>query len=484
MVVNVSESGTQNDIYSTLTTLGTTTIGDATPRTYIKRTPDTRNLDDTIYRYRYVIPSDSEITAKAPLEGFVIQNSNTSIGSTDTEVAYQFNPFGATLSNSTELRNPRIIADASWTSNTATITTELPHNLSVGSQVEILNITSTNNSVGTAKSGFNNTFDVVGISSAKEFSVTLSTDPGTFTNNTSSRTTSLPFFNNKQYSNSYYVYRSEEVQKYVPGEKDGIYYLLVVNTSNSPTVAPFTDEKFSQPIQNLYPQLNRDNATSNPKPTNSFALPDTIGQVVVDEPQRSLTRETLNKSLTDLRVGFGLNNIVSNVAGTTHTLTSTIDHGLNPVATVNIVNGGAGYGVGSGNTEYYYNAKLVGYAGSTTGLNATARVTVSTAGTISDIVIMDGGSAYGIGNTMTIVGIATTTSHSVATVSVANIIDNIGDTLAINGVGSTTYEGYNTYYRITAVPSETEVSVSSANTVTNSTSIGVGKHLLQIQLHI
>ena len=475
--VNVSESGTQNDIYSTINNLGTATIGDATARTYIKRIPDTRNIDDTIYRYRYVIPSDSEITAKPPLEGFVIQNSNTVIGSTDTEVAYQFNPLGATLSNSTELRNPRIIADASWASNTATIVTELPHNLNVGSQVEILNITSTNNSDGTANSGFNNTFDVVGISSAKEFTVTLTDDPGTFTNNTSSRTTSLPHFKNKQYSNSYYVYKSEEIQKYVPGEKDGIYHLLVVNTSNSPTVAPFTGEKFSQPIQNLYPQLNRDNTTSNPKPTNSFALPDTIGQVVVDEPQRSLTRETLNKSLTDLRVGFGLNNIVSNVAGTTHTLTSTIDHGLNPVATVNIVNGGAGYGVGSGSSEYYYNARLVGYAGSTTGLNATARVTVSAAGTISDIVIMDGGSAYGIGNTMTIVGIATTTSHSVATVSVANIIDNIGDTVAINGVGSTTYEGYNTYYRITAVPSETEVSVASAATVANSTSIGVGQSL-------
>ena len=475
--VNVSESGTQNDIYSTLNTLGTATIGDATARTYIKRTPDTRSIDDTIYRYRYVIPSDSEITAKPPLEGFIIQNSNTVIGSTDTEVAYQFNPLGATLSNSTELRNPRIIADATWTSNTATITTELPHNLNVGSQVEILNVTSTNNSDGTANSGFNNTFNVVGVSSAKQFTVTLTTDPGTSTNDTSSRTTSLPHFKNKQYSNSYYVYKVEEIQMYVPGEKDGIYNLLVVNTSNSPTVSPFTGEKFSQPIQNLYPQLNRDNVTSNPKPTNSFALPETIGQVVVDEPQRSLTRETLNKSLTDLRVGFGLNDIVSNASGTTHTLTSTIDHGLNPAATLSIVNGGAGYGVGSGNTEYYYNARLVGYAGSTTGENATARVTVSSAGTISDIVIMDGGSAYGIGNTMTVVGIATTTSHSVATVSVANIIDNVGDTLAINGVGSTTYEGYNTYYRITAVPSETEVSVASASTVANSTIIGVGQAL-------
>ena len=476
--VNVSAAGTGNGIYSILNDLGTNTIGDATPRTYIKRTPDTRNIDDTIYRLRYVIPSDSATTAKPPLEGFVIQNSNTSIGSTNTEVAYQFNPLGATLSNSTELRNPRIIADARWASNTASIVTELPHELNVGSQVEILNITSSNNPVGTANSGFNNTFDVVGISSAKEFSVTLTTNPGTFTNNTSSRTTSLPYFKNKQYANSYYVYKSEEIQKYVPGEKDGIYHLLIVNTSNAPTVAPFTGEKFSQPIQNLYPQLNRDNTTSDPKSATSFALPTTIGQVVVDEPQKSITRETLDKALTDFRVGFALTDVISTgAAGTVHTLYSNIDHGLNPAATLNIVNPGTGYGVGSGNTEYYYNARLVGYAGSTTGLNATARVTVSAAGTISDIMIMDGGSAYGIGNTMSVVGIATTTSHNVATVSVATIIDNVGETLSINGVGSTTFDGYNGYYRITGISSAREVTVSSASTVNNATTSGVGQTL-------
>ena len=88
--------------------------------------------------------------------------------------------------------------------------------------------------------------------------------------------------------------------------------------------------------------------------------------------------------------------------------------------------------------------------------------------------IMDGGSAYGIGNTMTVVGIATTTSHSAATVSVTTIIDNVGETLSINGVGSTTFAGYNGYYRITGISSAKEVSVSSASTVNNATTSGVG----------
>ena len=46
--------------------------------------------------------------------------------------------------------------------------------------------------------GFNRQFTVVGITSAKQFTVGLSTDPGTFTNDTSTRTTALPHFREKE----------------------------------------------------------------------------------------------------------------------------------------------------------------------------------------------------------------------------------------------------------------------------------------------
>ena len=473
--VNVATAATANTIYSTLSNLGTASLGEATSRTFIKRTPDTRNIIDTTYRLRYVIPADSATTARPPLDGYVLQESNTSIGSTSTEVAYQFNPNGATLSNSTDLRNPRIIADASWSSNTASIVTELPHDLKTGAQVEIVNITSSNNTTGIANSAFNGTFTVTGISSAKQFSVALTDNPGTFTNDTSERTTSLPNFKKKQYVDSYYIYRSQEIQKYVAGEKDGIYHLIVVNTSNSPTVAPFTNERFSQPIQNLYPQLNRDNPKSDAKRATSFAVPDTIGQVVINEPQNSITKEGIEKKLVDTGVGFGITNIYSaSAVGTSHTIHSEIDHGLNPVTTLTIANAGTGYGVGSGNTEYYYNANLVGYAGSTTGANATARVTVSAAGSITDVTIMDGGSSYGIGNTMSVVGIATTTGHSAATVTVAKIIDNVGDTVSITGIAGTTSEQYNNIYRITEVASSTVINVASASTISTGSTTGLG----------
>ena len=68
--------------------------------------------------------------------------------------------------------------------------------------------------------------------SAKQFSVGLTTDPGTFSSDTSTRTTALPFFKRKRYTDTYYVYRLSESQKYISGIQDGVYYLSVLNASN------------------------------------------------------------------------------------------------------------------------------------------------------------------------------------------------------------------------------------------------------------
>ena len=295
--VTVGTASTDNDIYSTLVSLGTTALGAATPRTFINRKPDTRNVIDTIYRARYVIPSGSGITsARPPVDGYVLQDSSNPTGATDTEVASYFSPTTVTIGNVNQQRDFRFIAGAHWSSNVANILTELPHNLKIGSQVEIKNIVSANNPVGTANSGFNGRFNVTGITSAREFTVSLvSTDgPGAFTNDTSSRTTSLPTFAQTRTKGTYQVYRSQQVQRYIAGEQDGIYHLLIVNNSNSPSVSPFSTERFSQNIQQLYPQTNRDNPKSDPNASASFALPSPIGETVVDDPQNSVTRETLN----------------------------------------------------------------------------------------------------------------------------------------------------------------------------------------------
>ena len=468
--IKVSTAATDNTIYPTIVGLGSTALGSATPRTYITRLQDNRNAIDTLYRVRYVLPSNSGINARPPSDGFIVQESNSSIGITTAEVQTYFG--SGSLSNVNEQRNFRLIAGATWDGTNASIVTELPHNLSVGSQVELFNIKSTLNTTGTRNSGFNRVYNVVGISSSKQFTVGLSTNPGTFTNDTSSRGTSLPYFERKRYKNTYYVYRTQEAQRYVSGEQDGIYYLTILNASNSPTIAPFTEEKFSQPVKELYPQINRDNPKSDPDASRSFASSQLIGEVFVNDVQNSITKETINKVLIDTNIGVGLTDVVS--VGATHTIHTSIEHGLNRLVKVSIANSGVGYG--SGIPATIYNARLVGFAGSLTGYNATAKISTNALGNITDIKIMDGGSAYGIGNTLAVVGVATTAGYSQAVVTVTGIYNNVGDVVRVSGVSSSSYQEYNNLYRITEVPigNPTQFKVTSTNPFQSSPPTGVG----------
>ena len=464
--VNVSTASTENTIYSTLVGLGTTALGSATPRTFIKRKNDNRESNDTLYRVRYVIPKDGSVTARPPVEGFILQETSTSIGSTSEIPKY----FGAgNLSNRNDLRNFKFIANAEWSASVATITTELPHNLSVGSQVQIVNVKSTNNTTATQDSGFDRKLTVASVPSSKQFTAALTADPGTFTNDTTVRDINLPYFRRVKYNDTYYVYRISESQKYITGDQDGIYYLTLLNASNKPTVEPFTAEKYSQPVKRMFPQTDRDNPLSDPKSSQCFADSQTIGLVEINDPRNSVTRETIDKLVKDADIGVGITDIQS-LTGTAHTIHTTIDHGLNRILKVGINSGGADYGTGGGSVETYYNANLVSIGSSTTGSNATAKVTVSAAGTISSVILMDGGSAYGIGNTMHITGITTSgTGHTPAVVEVQAIYNNVGDVIRISGVSSESYSEYNDLYRITGINtgSDKQFNVSSASTITN-----------------
>ena len=148
----------------------------------------------------------------------------------------------------------------------------------------------------------------------------------------------------KLLGDTYYVYRISESQKYITGDQDGVYYLTLLNASNRPTVSPFNEEKYSQPVKQLFPQTDRDNPTSDPEESQCFADPNTIGLVDINDPRKSVTKETLNKYLDDFKVGFGLTDI-SSATGTAHTIHSDIDHGLNRVIKLNVVSGGANYGI-------------------------------------------------------------------------------------------------------------------------------------------
>ena len=446
--INVATASTENTIYSTIVGLGTTSLGAATPRTYISRLVDNRNVIDTIYRVRYVLPKDGSI-AKPPSDGFIIQESNTSIGPTDTEIQTYFG--SGSIANVTQQRNFKFIANANWSSNVATITTELTHNLSIGSQVEILQVKSTNNTTGTATTftGFNGTYNVIAIPNSKTFTYARTTDPGTFTNDTTLRTTALPYFKRKKFNNTYVIFRSQEVQKYINGEQDGVYYLTLTNASNSPSIAPFTAEKFSQSVKELFPQINRDNPEADPEKAQSFASSSLIGEVVVNNVRKSLTKETIHKVFNDSQIGVGLTDIRS-TSSTSHDIHTTIDHGLNRITRVTITNGGLG--IGTSTATNFYNTSLVGFGASTVGSHATAKITVDASGTITDVKIMDGGSAYGIGNTLTVSGISTFAPFTQAVLTVSKIYNNVGDVVQISGVTSTSCQDYNNLYRITSVP--------------------------------
>ena len=459
--VKVAADLTDNEIYSTIVSLGTTDLGAATPRTYFKRKSDNRNSIDTLYRARYVVPKDGGVS-RPPNDGYIVQESNTSIGSTDGEIQTYFGT--GSITNESEQRNFRFVADATWDGSNVNVSTELPHHLSVGSRVQLVNIKSSTNTTATLNSGYNKEFAVTGITGTKNFTVGLTTNPGTFTNDTSLRTTALPYFKRKTFKDTYYVYSAEEAKKYVSGEQDGIYYLTLLNASNSTPVTPFTNEKFSQPVSDLYPQTNRDNPSSDPDPTVSFATADLIGDVVVNNTQNSVTRETLNKFNADNDIGVNISNIASQ-SGTAHTIYSDNEHGLNRLTKVSITAGGAGYG--SGSAGDIYNASLVAIGASVTGKSASAKITVNGSGTITAIKIMDGGSAYGIGNTLAVTGVTTFAPYTQAVVTVDDIYDNVGDTVRVIGVSSASYAGYNDLYRITGVDvgAAKTVTLESASTV-------------------
>ena len=444
-----------NEIFTKLDALrngiGGPFIGETSSRTYVLRKPDKRSNEDKIYKFRYVLPKQDELTCRPPIDGYVLQNTSDTTAADDSELSLYFSQSSAELVDSTKLRKFQFISNTTWASNTATITTELPHNLNVGSLVTIYDVKSSNNTSGKFNLGFNGTFEVTVVSGNRQFSYILTDNPGEFENNTNQRTVSgLPRYVNRKTKTTYQLFTSEEIQSYEKGKQDGIYYITVTNASNSPSVTPFRELSFSQPIQNLYPQLNRDNPNSNPESSYCFALPDPIGQVAINDFQRSITKETLDKALTEFNFAYKISNVTSTTSGIAHTIYTEKNHGLNGIKRITITEPGSQYTDGT-----YYNVKLVGFAGNTTGEDATAVVTVDS-GEITEITIMNGGSAYGIGNTLGLVGVSTGSAwvpSNYSYITVNEVVDSVGDVISLSGISSHLpgFDQYNQNYVITGI---------------------------------
>ena len=457
--VNVDVEGVNNEIYPTIISVGTTALGANTPKTFFTRKTNSRNIEDSIYRVRYVIPAGIT-TARPPIEGYVLQESSDTTGATDTEITT------TSLTNIDDQRNFRFLSEASWSSNVATVMSEEPHQLTVGSVVNVNKVTSANNSTGIGSSGFNGRFEVIGITSDRGFQYTLNADPGSSTLTNQTRTVDdLPNFEKNEYSKSFYVYDVEEVKKHITGEQDGVYHLTCLHYDASPTVSPFTGFKFSQPVKDLYPQIDRDNPISDPDAALSHAESKPIGKVVSSDVRDSITKDFANKFLLENGVNVGVTSIVSdNGAGLAHTAYLTVEHQLNSIVSVGIASSGVGYGEGSATT--LYGAKLVGVGiGSTAGGGGLANITVDANGGITGVTIVHGGGAYGIGNSLQVVGVTTSAGHVVGILTVTNVYSGIGEVIQIAGIRSDTNLKLNDTFRVTATPDARSVSFASTEVI-------------------
>ena len=474
--ITVPTDLSENSIYHAIKGIGSGIVGEASSRTFITRKSDTRPLGDKIYKFRYVLPAGAGISsARQPLTSYVLEESNTVIGSTNAEVALQFNPSSQTLSNQSEMRNFRFIKNATTDGTFNTFTSELPHGLTLGSEIKINQVTSSVNPTGVANSGYNQKYTVVSVPKSDQFVVQMGVvNPGTFTNNTSQRNTSLPNFNRLRAPNNYFIYDINTISEYKTGIQDGVYYLTIVDATNTPEIAPYNDRlkfAFPQPIKDLFPQYDRDNPNSNPDAAIAYASSRILGDVEIDDPKNSLTRFVASQGQVDLAVGFGITNIVSNSAGTAHTIFTKTEHGLNRITNVSISAAGSGYGNNTGGVESLYNATL----SNGNGVDASARITVNSSGSVTSVEVMNPGSDYLVGDVLTITGITTYSPFSPARVTVNNILNNVGDTIRVENIKSFDRKEYNKLYEITGISTNKEIQVTSiGGTITNPSLTGIG----------
>ena len=147
--------------------------------------------------------------------------------------------------------------------------------------VKIKNVRSTNNLTSNDQIPFNGEYPIYTVPSTRTFTIAgITTDPGTFLNETNQRTTqqqvdALPTVQRLKYKDSIFVYRSQEIKSLIPGTdgQDGIYLVTPICGSIKPIDEigyGVSERRFNQDVRNLYPQQDRDNYNSDPEGTTSL----------------------------------------------------------------------------------------------------------------------------------------------------------------------------------------------------------------------
>jgi len=454
----LGSSDATNTIYSTFNTGDNAAkIAERNSSTYVLRKSETRALNDRIYRLRYVIPKDytEASTAKKPEKNYVLQESKTVV---------EENTITKVISN----RNPKIIAGIATDgtiSTTSVVTTEIAHKLSVGDRVRIRNVKSSTNTTGADNSGYNGFFTVSATPTSKTFTYSntntgFGVSPESFVGvvtalrSNAANLSKLPMYERNEYDTSYTIQEVDTIQDYISDQQDGIYYLTCLIGNISPTVSEFSDSRYRQNFANLYPTIDKDNQDNDPVQAVSAASNELLGKVDVNNPINSLTKETAINYLRDNRVGFAITFAESNGTTGVTTYSTDVEHNLNAITKLTLSVPGSGYG--SNTTKY--NVALVDQDGAAPGDGATVKITTSdvgVAGSITSVEIVDGGSAYGVGTTLAIAG------GTGGVVTVAAINNCVGNVMQVVGVGSTsnrTDSTFNGLFKISGVPSTKQVS--------------------------
>ena len=164
--------------------------------------------------------------------------------------------------------------------------------------------------------GYNGVFTVLSIPDDKTFTHSttdvdsITHNGGSFTNNTSTRTIALPRFERTDWKGNFYIYRNEVITPYVENVSDGIYHLYVLNANNAiPT--EYTSHYFSQKVDDLYPQQDKDNVDDNPESAESFAMRSPVGDVTTSDLKKSITRESIDNLLPTLGIGLTISGVTT-----------------------------------------------------------------------------------------------------------------------------------------------------------------------------
>ena len=442
--------GAINQVRTAIVTTGLTTLGEETSAAFFRRKSDNRSIDDKLFKLRYVIPKEYD-NAKPPEAGYVIQESKT-VGV--TSVSYT----NDVLTSTRDLRNERVIVNATAApvisgSQVITLTTELPHGFIEGDEVKVQKIRSTNNplSVGIV-STYNGIYTITNIINSKQFQYVtdgVKVEPGTFTNDINLRNTrqqreALPVVSRDEYKESYFIYRVNQIKKHVPGDdgQDGIYHLICLNSSVSPNSNAgyqLYTKQFSQDVRNLYPQQDRDNLNTNPKSAVSYSDLKVIGDVITDDKRHSITREGLDYFIKGTKVGYAITQLdLSGTNNSTITLFTDVEHNLNSIKTFTNT---AGSGYAPSSTLFSVELAAI----SSNGEGATAKVTTDATGAISNIELLDPGSAYSVGDDLSVPGGVVN-----ATITITGVNDNTSDAIELNGYY---VEDLNNAFEVSSIPS-------------------------------